>query len=187
MDLTNHFLVAMPGMQDAYFQRKVIYLCEHNEEGAMGLIINAPLEITVAYMLKQAKPKAIHLPKFDDSLNNLVLNGGPVAEDRGFILHQPKDKYGSSIQMSDNTVVTTSIDILDTLGTEAEPSQYIVALGCSSWEAGQLETELAENSWLTVEADASILYDIPTEERWQAAIKMLGIDAYQLATHSGRA
>jgi len=123
MNLTNHFLVAMPGMKDPYFKRSVIYVCEHNQDGAMGLMINAPIE---------------EMP---------VLNGGPVSEDRGFILHQPKDHYESSIQMTDKISVTTSKDILSVLGTEAEPNHYLVALGYSGWEAGQLEVELAENSY----------------------------------------
>lgn len=151
MNLTNHFLVAMPGMKDPYFQNSVIYVCEHNEEGAMGLMINAPVDITVGNMLKQVEVQPVHPRLFEASLDRPVYNGGPVSEDRGFILHKPKDYYESSIQMTDELTVTTSKDILSVLGTEAEPSDYLVALGYSGWSAGQLEAELVENSWLTIE------------------------------------
>ncbi len=116
-----------------------------------------------------------------------VLNGGPVSEDRGFILHEPKDNYQSSIQMTDKISVTTSKDILSVLGTEAEPNSYIVALGYSGWTAGQLEKELAENSWLTVEADPSVIFDTPIEERWSKAVQMLGVNPAQLSIDAGHA
>lgn len=146
MNLTNHFLVAMPGMKDPYFQNSVIYVCEHNEDGAMGLMINAPVDITVGNMLKQVEVQPVHPRLFEASLDRPVYNGGPISEDRGFILHKPKDYYESSVQMTDDLAVTTSRDILSVLGTEAEPSDYLVALGYSGWSAGQLESELVENS-----------------------------------------
>lgn len=187
MNLTNHFLVAMPGMKDPYFQHRVIYVCEHNEEGAMGLMINAPVDITVGKMLKQVEIDPVHPQLNTASLDKPVLNGGPVSEDRGFILHKPKDRYESSVQMTDQIFVTTSRDILSVLGTEAEPSNYLVALGYSGWEAGQLETELAENSWLTIEADPNVIFDTPINERWDRAVEMLGINATQLSSESGHA
>ncbi|WP_273130777.1 YqgE/AlgH family protein [Vibrio caribbeanicus] len=187
MNLTNHFLVAMPGMKDPYFQRSVIYVCEHNEDGAMGLMINAPIDITIGKMLEKVDVEPSHPQLQKESLEKPVLNGGPVSEDRGFILHQPKDDYESSIKMTDNISVTTSKDILGVLGTEAEPSQYLVALGYSGWEAGQLEIELSENSWLTVEADPNVIFDTPINERWQKAVQMLGIDASQLSSDIGHA
>lgn len=187
MNLTNHFLVAMPGMKDPYFQRSVIYVCEHNEDGAMGLMINAPIDITIGKMLEKVDVQASHPKLQTESLDKPVLNGGPVSEDRGFILHQPKDNYESSIKMSDYLSVTTSRDILSVLGTEAEPNHYIVALGYSGWEAGQLEIELSENSWLTVEADPNVMFDTPINERWQKAVQMLGIDVAQLSSDIGHA
>ncbi|MCW8335734.1 YqgE/AlgH family protein [Vibrio sp. SCSIO 43135] len=187
MNLTNHFLVAMPGMKDPYFKNSVIYVCEHNEEGAMGLMINAPIDITVAGMLERVDIQPVHPQLHTESLEKPVLNGGPVSEDRGFILHQPKDRYESSIQMTDEISVTTSKDILSVLGTEAEPNSYIIALGYSGWEAGQLETELAENSWLTIEADPDVIFNTPIRERWRTAVQMLGIDAAQLSTQTGHA
>ncbi|MCZ4296372.1 MULTISPECIES: YqgE/AlgH family protein [Vibrio] len=187
MNLTNHFLVAMPGMKDPYFQRSVIYVCEHNEDGAMGLMINAPIDITIGKMLEKVDVESIHPKLLTDSLDKPVLNGGPVSEDRGFILHQPKDEYESSIKMTDKISVTTSRDILGVLGTEAEPHHYLVALGYSGWEAGQLEIELSENSWLTVEADPNVMFDTPINERWQKAVQMLGIDVAQLSSDIGHA
>ncbi|KII77366.1 YqgE/AlgH family protein [Vibrio renipiscarius] len=187
MNLTNHFLVAMPGMKDPYFKRSVIYVCEHNQDGAMGLMINAPIEVTVGKMLEQVNADQVQPLHKTDNLEMPVLNGGPVSEDRGFILHQPKDQYESSIQMTDKISVTTSKDILSVLGTEAEPNQYLVALGYSGWEAGQLETELAENSWLTIEADPTVIFETPVTERWQTAVQMLGIDVAQLSSDVGHA
>ncbi|WGW00696.1 YqgE/AlgH family protein [Vibrio sp. YMD68] len=187
MNLTNHFLVAMPGMEDPYFKDRVIYLCEHNQDGAMGLVINAPIDITVGNMLKKVDVESTQPQLRTDSLDKPVLNGGPVSEDRGFILHQPKDEYESSIQMTDQISVTTSKDILAVLGTEAEPGSYVIALGYSGWEAGQLETELAENTWLTIEADPDVIFNTPIHERWRKAVQMLGIDAAQLSTQAGHA
>ncbi len=187
MNLTNHFLVAMPGLKDPYFNHSVIYVCEHTEEGAMGLMINVPIDITVGKMLNQVDIQPVHPRLQPDSLNRPVYNGGPVAEDRGFILHKPKDHYESSVQMADDISVTTSKDILSVLGTEAEPSNYLVALGYSGWNAGQLEEELAENSWLTIEADSDIIFDTPIHERWQKAVSKLGIDVSQLSSQAGHA
>jgi putative transcriptional regulator len=187
MNLTNHFLVAMPGMEDPYFKHRVIYVCEHNQDGAMGLVINAPIDITVGGMLKKVDIEPTQPQLNPNSLEKPVLNGGPVSEDRGFILHQPKDEYESSVQMTDQISVTTSKDILEVLGTEAEPNSYVIALGYSGWEAGQLEVELAENSWLTIEADPDVIFNTPIRERWRAAVQMLGIDAAQLSTQAGHA
>ncbi|MGC9422208.1 MULTISPECIES: YqgE/AlgH family protein [Vibrio] len=187
MNLTNHFLVAMPNMQDPYFKRSVIYLCEHNEEGAMGLMINAPIDITVSGMLKQVEIEPAYPQSRDQSLNKPVFNGGPISEDRGFVLHKPKDHYESTIQMTDDISVTTSKDILSVLGTDAEPNGYIVALGYAGWSPGQLEKELTENSWLTIEADADLIFDTPVHEKWHKAIKKLGIDPIQLSPQSGHA
>ncbi|OBT17371.1 hypothetical protein A9264_00955 [Vibrio sp. UCD-FRSSP16_10] len=186
MNLTNHFLVAMPSIEDPYFKRSVIYICEHNENGAMGIMINAPIDITVGGMLKQVELKSANI-QAGDSLKQPVHNGGPVSEDRGFILHQPKDKYQSSMVMTDSLTVTTSKDILAVLGTQEEPTQYLVALGYSGWEAGQLESELAENSWLTIEADPNIIFTTPVQDRWSSAVQSLGIDASQLSTQAGHA
>ncbi|EKO3638618.1 YqgE/AlgH family protein [Vibrio metschnikovii] len=187
MNLTNHFLVAMPSMQDPYFKRSVIYVCEHNEEGAMGLMINAPIDITVSGMLKQVEIEPAYPHSREQSLKKPVFNGGPISEDRGFVLHRMKDHYESTMKMTDDIAVTTSKDILCVLGTEAEPNGYIVALGYSGWSPGQLEQELTDNSWLTIEADADLIFDTPVHEKWQKAIQKLGINPAQLAPQSGHA
>ncbi|CAM3827491.1 hypothetical protein VA7868_01776 [Vibrio aerogenes CECT 7868] len=187
MNLANHFLVAMPGLNDPYFSHSVIYVCEHNESGAMGLMINAPIDITVEGMLKQVDVEPAYPQDQTQSLQKPVFNGGPVASDRGFILHRPGDYYESSVKMTDDLAVTTSKDILAVLGTSAEPSKYIVALGYSGWEAGQLETELAENSWLTIEADPDVIFDTPIHEKWNKALKKLGISPAQLSANAGHA
>ncbi|MFC1237739.1 YqgE/AlgH family protein [Vibrio sp. DW001] len=187
MNLANHFLVAMPNMQDPLFHRSVIYICEHSKDGAMGIVVNAPINITVGGMLKKVDVDSVHPQIHKESLEASVLNGGPVSEDRGFILHEPKDQYLSSIQMTDRLSVTTSKDILSVLGTEAEPNNYIVALGYSGWTAGQLENELAENSWLTVEADPMVIFETPVQERWEKAVQMLGVEPSQLSADTGHA
>ncbi len=187
MNLTNHFLVAMPGMKDPYFKNSVIYLCEHNSDGAMGLMINAPIDVTIEKMLAQVDVQPVHPQLCKESLTEPVYNGGPVSEDRGFILHKPKDHYESSVRMTDDISVTTSKDILTVLGTEAEPSNYLVALGYSGWEAGQLESELAENSWLTIEANPDIIFETPIQDRWKKAVEMLGIQPEHLSALSGHA
>lgn len=187
MNLTNHFLVAMPSMQDPYFQRSVIYLCEHNEEGAMGLIINSPIDATVGTMLDQLSIQPLYPQSRPKSLNQQLLNGGPVSEDRGFILHPPQHIYESTAVMSQHVSITTSPDILGMLGTSAEPEHYLVALGYSGWEAGQLESELVDNAWLTIEADPTIIFQTPVSERWFKAIEKLGIQPTQLSSQSGHA
>jgi putative transcriptional regulator len=187
MNLTNHFLVAMPGMKDPYFKHSVIYICEHNDEGAMGIMINAPIDISVGGMLKQVEIESTYPLEVEASLKKPVFNGGPVSEDRGFILHSPKDHYQSSITMTSEIVVTTSADILSVLGTQAEPERYLVALGYSGWQTGQLENELTDNSWLTIEADAELIFNTPVHEKWTRAVKKLGIEPSQLSINAGHA
>lgn len=187
MNLTNHFLVAMPNLEDSFFKRGVIYICEHNEEGAMGIMINAPIDISIASMLKQVDIDPLYPVEHSSKLDKPVLNGGPVAEDRGFVLHRPNSHYDSSLTMTDDIAVTTSKDILAVLGTNAEPSDYIVALGYAGWSAGQLEQELADNSWLTIEADPELIFSTPIHEKWNYAIKKLGIEPAQLSTLAGHA
>ncbi len=187
MNLANHFLVAMPGMKDPFFHRSVIYICEHNKDGAMGLVVNAPIDFTVATMLERVDVEPLYPKIHRESLDAAVLNGGPIAEDRGFILHEPKDHYQSCLQITEQLSMTTSKDILTVLGTEAEPNNYIVALGYSGWTPGQLEKELAENSWLTVEADPKVIFETPVQERWHKAVKMLGVEPAQLSIDVGHA
>jgi len=181
--LQNNFLVAMPNLKDPFFERSVTYICEHNEEGAMGLVINQPLDITLAGLLKQ-----VDIEVSNSNLENIqVFAGGPVGTDRGFVLHSPQDGWRSSLQLSDEVMVTTSKDILESFGSERAPANYLLALGFAGWEAGQLEAELGENSWLTIPADAGVLFNTPTSERWEKATAKLGIDIWQLSGEAGRA
>ncbi|MCG7499030.1 YqgE/AlgH family protein [Vibrio sp. Of7-15] len=185
MDLTNHFLVAMPNMKDPLFQRGVIYICEHDSDGAMGLLINQPIDISIGEMLDQIEIERTLPINNEHSLKQPVLSGGPVADDRGFVLHLPKDDYGSSLSMTDQITVTTSKDILAILGTESEPDKFLVTLGYAGWDAGQLEKELSENTWLTIEADPAVIFNTPINERWQKAVQQLGINVANLSTEVG--
>jgi len=187
MNLTNHFLVAMPGMQDPHFKRGVIYVCEHNEEGAMGLVINLPIEISVGSMLDQIEVERLLPVNNPNSLEQQVLNGGPVAEDRGFVLHKRKGNFDSSININEEISVTTSQDILPLLGTSEAPEKFLVALGYAGWSAGQLEQELVDNSWLTMEADSDIIFETPINKRWDKAVAKLGINSANLSIEKGHA
>ena len=187
MNLQHHFLIAMPSLQDPVFKRSVIYVCEHNDEGAMGLIVNKPMEnLTIEGVLN----KLDITPQQNDaghSLENPVYNGGPVAEDRGFILHSPENRFTSSITISEHTVLTTSKDVLESLGSDQQPENIIVALGYCSWEKSQLENEILENAWLTIPASEKILFHTPAGERWRNAAKHIGIDISQMSSEAGHA
>lgn len=182
--LQNHFIIATPDMDDPAFKRTVTYICEHNEEGAMGLVINQPADVAVNHLLQQLE---IVYPEQSQLVQAPVYSGGPVARDRGFVLHPPQDNWRSSLRMSDDIMVTTSRDILEALGSSAAPHQFILTLGYAGWEAGQLEQEIADNAWLTIAADANILFNTPAAERWQRATEMLGFDLAQLAPGAGHA
>lgn len=187
MNLQHHFLIAMPSLDDPQFKRSVVYICEHTEEGAMGLVINKPVDqFTVEGVLHKLKI----LPAERDPairLDKPVFSGGPLADDRGFILHTPREGFGSSIKISPDTMITTSKDVLETLGTPDQPQDVLVALGYASWDQGQLEKELLENAWLTTEASTDILFHTPIANRWRDAAKMLGIDICNITSQAGHA
>ena len=181
--LENHLLIAMPTLKDSYFDKTVTYICEHNEEGAMGLIINVPVNVTINELLAQLEddiPSRSHLTQ-------RVLTGGPVSTDRGFVLHSPQAGWSSSLALSDDVMITTSKDILSAIGTNTGPDSSIIALGYAGWTAGQLEQEMQDNSWLTIEADDDILFNTPIHKKWQAAVNKLGVDVWQLAPGAGHA
>ncbi|GHB57867.1 UPF0301 protein [Psychrosphaera saromensis] len=187
--LANQFLVAMPALDDSYFGRSVIYICEHDDEGAMGLVINKSTEIAVNTVLLE-----MHITDEDvdteatvalDDIN--VMSGGPVHTDRGFILHNGDKKWSSSLKLDDQINVTTSKDILENLATKAGPEKYLMTLGYAGWTAGQLEQELADNTWLTIDADPDLIFDTPIEDRWEKAVQKLGINVEQLTAFSGHA
>lgn len=180
----NHFLIAMPSMQDPYFSRSLTYICEHNENGAMGLVINQPVGMSLKELLSQADKDAVVL---EEKASDIVVAGGPVSQDRGFILHTTKPGYSSSLVLTSDIMVTTSKDILSTLGDGSGPEKAIVALGYAGWTAGQLEEEIQQNSWLIIEADLELLFDVPIHKKWQSAVQKLGIDIWQLGPDVGHA
>ncbi|MBT1062174.1 YqgE/AlgH family protein [Bowmanella sp. Y26] len=180
----NHFLIAMPSLEDPYFSRSLTYICEHNEHGAMGIVINQPTGLHLKEMLKQVD-ESIEVD--DDKAEQLVLAGGPVSPDRGFILHSTQPGWASSLALTSEIMVTTSKDILNVLGNSKAPEKSLVALGYAGWSAGQLEEEIQHNSWLLIEADADLLFNVPIHKKWQAAVQKLGVDIWQLAPDVGHA
>ncbi|MCW8107025.1 YqgE/AlgH family protein [Alteromonas ponticola] len=182
--LQNHFLIAMPSMEDPYFSRSLTYICEHNADGAMGIVVNQPSTMNLKQLLEQTDKDAIVA---DDRKEQIILAGGPVSQERGFVLHTNEGKWASSLALSDEIMVTTSKDILTAIGNKSGPQSAVIALGYAGWTAGQLEAEMQHNAWLTIEADPEILFHTPIHKRWQAAVNKLGIDVWQLAPESGRA
>jgi putative transcriptional regulator len=187
LDLSNHFLIAMPSMQDPVFGGSVIYICEHDERGALGLVINKPTDMTVADLFDRIDLKLENIPDSHPMGKCLVMFGGPVHEDRGFVLHAPVGEFSSSLKVTDQIAFTTSRDVLEALAAGDAPERIIVTVGYSGWSAGQLEEEILANGWLTVAADPHVLFDLPAEQRFQAAIKLLGFDPLMLASVAGHA
>lgn len=181
--LENQLLIAMPSLEDSTFNKTVTYICEHNDNGAMGLIINMPVNISLNELLAEIDADKETSPQLDQQ----VLTGGPVAPSRGFVLHSPQGCWSSSLALSDEVMITTSKDILEALGTNKEPTQYMVTLGYAGWGPGQLEQELQANSWLTIPADNQILFNTPIEQRWKKATEKLGIDLAHLSSDIGHA
>jgi len=181
--LEDHLLIAMPTLKDSYFDKTVTYICEHNDEGAMGLIINVPVSVTVNQLLAQLDEDLPNKPE----LGQQVLTGGPVATDRGFVLHSPQEGWSSSLALSDKVMITTSKDILIALGSDKAPENYVVTLGYAGWGPGQLEQEIQANSWLTTPCDSDILFNTPIEQRWLKATEKLGIDVAHLSSDVGHA
>lgn len=184
VSLSNHLLIAVPSMTEGYFARSLTYVCEHNEQGAMGIVINQPSTMTLRQLLEQTDAD-LHVD--DARAEQIILAGGPVNQERGFVLHSGAASWGSSLQLTKDIAVTTSRDILSAIGTNAGPSNAIIALGYAGWSAGQLEAEIQENTWLIVEADEEIMFHTPIHKRWQAAVNKLGIDVWQLAPGIGHA
>ncbi len=182
--LQNHFLIAMPSLGDSYFSHSVTYILEHNESGAMGIVINQASTMTFRELIKQTDDCANII---DEKSEQIVVCGGPVNPDRGFVLHSSQAGWASSVEVTEDIMVTTSKDILSVLGNHDGPNKSVIALGYAGWDAGQLEQEIHENAWLTVEADESILFDTPIHKKWEAAVNKLGIDGWQLTQQAGTA
>lgn len=182
-NLTNHFLIAMPSLEDPNFARTVTFICVHNEDGALGIVINRPLTVNLAEVFEQ-----MDIACADTSLNARdVYEGGPVHKDRGFILHRPVGDWDSSIQVTPDIAVSTSRDILEAMGSGSGPSENLVALGYAGWGAGQLEFEMSENAWLSGPAQQEIIFSVPANERWRLAAAGMGVDIENLSGDVGHA
>ncbi|WP_127474700.1 YqgE/AlgH family protein [Sulfurivermis fontis] len=181
--LRNHFLIAMPQLADPNFSHTVTYICEHNAEGSLGIVINRPLEITLGDVLQhmQIAPDA----RVDTAAP--VFSGGPVQPERGFVLHRPVGAWTSSLPVTADIALTTSRDIMAAIGQGTGPQQFLLALGYAGWGAGQLEQEIAQNAWLSGPADPAILFELPVEERWGAAAALIGVDLTLLSSEAGHA
>jgi putative transcriptional regulator len=192
IDLTNHFLVAMPGMADETFDRTVVYLCEHTEKGALGLVINKPIDITLKSLFEKVELKLDHRAEL---AAQPVFFGGPVQTERGFVLHDKPaagaSPYNSTLSVPGGLDMTTSKDVLEALADGTGPQRVLVTLGYAGWRAGQLEDELGRNGWLTVEAEPThinaVIFDTPVEQRYDRALSLLGIDPRMLSTEAGHA
>jgi len=180
--LKNQLLIAMPSLQDADFSHSVTLICEHNEEGAMGIVINHPLELSTLDLLEHMEIPCAHSRNI-----NPVLAGGPVQTDRGFVIHRAKKLWKSSIHLDQDIAITTSSDILHAMGREEVSHDAFVALGYAGWGPGQLENEIMENSWLNIPLKAEILFETDVEARWKKAANTLGFDINQLSYFSGNA
>ncbi|MCV0441034.1 MAG: YqgE/AlgH family protein [Hydrogenophaga sp.] len=188
INLTNHFLIAMPGLSDELFGRSVVFMCEHSERGALGLVINKPSDIQLSRLFEK-----VDLPMGRDDLARLpVFQGGPVQTERGFVLHEAVSGEGESVYASTLSIpggleMTTSKDVLEAMASGAGPRRVFVSLGYASWGQGQLESEITENSWLTVEADPSLIFDTPVAERYERAMALLGLQPWMLSPDAGHA
>ncbi len=206
INLTHHFLIAMPGLEDATFAKSVVYLCEHSERGALGLVINKPSELSMTSLFDKVDLPLHRL----DLIDAPVLQGGPVHTERGFVLHAamianppettteadalsavsepsptPDSVYASTMTIPGGLEMTTSKDVLEALSTGAGPRRVLISLGYAAWGEGQLESELAENSWLTVAADTQVIFDTPIEQRYERAMALLGLAPWMLSSEVG--
>lgn len=183
LNLSNHFLIAMPSMLDPIFGGSVVYLCEHNERGALGMVINKPTDITMNELFERLDLKSEIAPFTGPP----VMFGGPVQDDRGFVLHSPLGPFSSMLRVTDDIAFTTSKDVLEAVASGTGPKRLLVSIGYSGWSAGQLEDEISKNGWLTVEADPTVIFDLPVTERYHAALKLLGVEPWMLSAGAGRA
>jgi putative transcriptional regulator len=183
VNLTNHFLIAMPGMADPYFSKTLTLICEHSEKGAIGLVVNKPIDVNYGQLFSQVDIKL----EDDELKTESVYFGGPVLVDRGFVLHQPLGDWNSTLKIDDNTGLTTSRDVLEAMAAGSGPKRVMVTLGYAGWAPGQLEDEIKRNGWLTVEANVDLLFDLPADERLNAAMGLLGIHYGNLSDVAGHA
>ncbi|MBT6557056.1 MAG: YqgE/AlgH family protein [Gammaproteobacteria bacterium] len=180
MNLKNHFLMAMPDLSGDYFGNTLTYICEHNDEGAMGIVVNRPTDVSILELLAK-----LNMEPERRWVEQLVLDGGPVAQDRGFVLYRGEEEFGTSVDVAENIRLSTAMETLTAIASGDGPENFIIALGYAGWGEGQLEGEISRNSWLTVEPTSEILFDTPAEEKLQAAAQLLGIDFNLIAAQPG--
>ena len=191
-NLTNHFLIAMPGMEDRFFSRSVVYVCEHSAKGALGLVVNKPGDVTLSDLFEQLD---LPLPSAGMGARQVYM-GGPVQTERGFVLHDPvradelkadETAYSSTLIVPGGLEMTVSRDVLEAVSLGGGPRRLMVMLGYSAWDEGQLESEMADNSWLTVQATPDIIFDAPAEQRYEQALGLLGLQAWSITPGAGHA
>jgi putative transcriptional regulator len=182
-NFTGHFLIAMPSLGESVFGKTVTYVCEHNDQGALGIVINRKLDLELATLFEQVDLKL----EIEPLKTSPVYFGGPVQTDRGFVLHRPLGLWSSTLKVTEDIGLTTSKDILQAVSEGAGPDDMIMTLGYAGWSAGQLESEIAQNAWLTVEADPTVMFDLPIEERLEAAMRLIGANFANLMDVAGHA
>ncbi|MEO5654490.1 MAG: YqgE/AlgH family protein [Nitrosospira sp.] len=181
VNLTHHFLIAMPALADPFFSKTLTYICEHSDQGALGLVVNRPIDLTLKDLLDQ-----LDISSDDQAVTALpIMFGGPIQLDRGFVLHQPVGDWQSTMVVHDKVGLTTSLDILRAIASGESPKELLVALGYSGWAPGQIEHELSQNTWLTVPASPNIIFELPAEDRLTAAMRLLGVDLSSLSDEVG--
>lgn len=181
--LSNQLLIAMPGMADPNFNSTVTLICEHNSDGALGVVINRPMNLQLSGLFEKLSLQ----DGSDELLHRPVLSGGPVSPERGFVLHEPCATFDNSLSVSADIQLTLSRDVLDAMAAGTGPERSLVALGYAGWDAGQLEQEMLNNIWLTVPANTDILFEVPFAERWSVAAETIGIDISKISVHAGHA
>ncbi len=185
--LSNQFLIAMPGMLDDGFAGSVVYVCEHSDKGALGLVINKPIDIKLKSLFDKVE---LSLDR-EELAEQPVFYGGPVQTERGFVLHDKQaddaEPYSSTLSVPGGLDMTTSKDVLEALSSGGGPKRILITLGYAGWGAGQLEDELGRNGWLTVDADPSVIFDTPIEQRYDRAVSLLGFDPRMLSQEAGHA
>lgn len=191
--LTNHFIIAMPSLLDVNFDRTVTYICEHDENGTFGIVINRETDITLEEVISQMEIEtSANKPNVSQTMtSNLprpaIYLGGPVQQNRGFILHSPPGNWSSTLKINEHIALTTSRDILEAIANNQGPEQSIITLGYAGWGPGQLEQEMAANTWLNCPAEEQIIFNTPSDQRWQAAANLLGVDLQLLSNDPGHA
>ncbi|TAN46436.1 MAG: YqgE/AlgH family protein [Methylococcaceae bacterium] len=181
--LSNQFLIAMPSMEDGFFTRSVTYLCQHNADGALGIVINRPADLTLGNVLDQ-----MNIESFDHKINQVpVFYGGPVHPERGFVIHEPVGHWDSSLRISEDIALTSSRDILEAVARGTGPRHLLVALGYAGWGKGQLEKEMLDNAWLNSPVNTAIMFEKPASQRWKAAVEAMGVNVALLSSQAGHA